>query len=427
MRAAYVMRAAAAGLMAASVVAFPIGAPDTIAIVNGRVFPVSGPPVEGATVLITDGKIAAVGAGILVPQGARRVDAKGAWVTPGLIDAATALGLVEVGAVKDSNDTTAKGQHAVAAAFRAWEGLNPDSVLWTPTRQEGVTSVIVLPSGGLIAGQAAAIDLATGGLDDMLRRAPVAMVAQVGSAGEAEASARGEVLLRLRELVEDARVYAERRQAYESAGTRAFAASRLDLEALVPVIEGRLPLVVSANRASEIDAVIRMSRDTKIRPIVIGGAEAWKLADALAAAHVPVMTSALDNIPSSFATLGARQENAAILRRAGVQTIIIGVAGESFNVRNIRQEAGNAVAYGLAWNEALRAVTLAPAEAFGLDQDVGSLQPGRDANVVVWSGDPFEFATQATHVFVRGREISERSRQDMLTDRYKKLPPAYIR
>lgn len=153
------------------------------------------------------------------------------------------------------------------------------------------------------------------------------------------------------------------------------------------------------------------------------------VADKLAAAKVPVFTGAMNNIPGSFTTLGQRQENAGLLRRAGVQVVIVGNAGggdeEAFNVRNIKQEAGNAVAYGMTWEDALRAVTLAPAEIFGLADRIGSLQAGRDANVVIWSGDPFEFGTVPEHVLVRGREYTQPDRQQLLTDRYKTLPPAW--
>ena len=134
----------------------------------------------------------------------------------------------------------------------------------------------------------------------------------------------------------------------------------------------------------------------------------------------------MNNIPDGFASLGQRQENAGLLRKAGVQVALIGNAGggdeEAFNVRNLKQEAGNAVSYGMTWDDALRAVTLAPAEFFGAADRVGSLQPGREGNVVVWSGDPFEFTTRAEHVFVRGREYNEKTRQDLLIERYRNLP-----
>jgi imidazolonepropionase-like amidohydrolase len=218
------------------------------------------------------------------------------------------------------------------------------------------------------------------------------------------------------------------RAAYERAETREFAASRLDLQAMIPVVEGRLPLLISADKATDIDAALRLAKENDLKIMIGGGAEAWMVADKLAAARVPVLTGAMNNIPGSFTQLGTNQENAGLLRRAGVTVIVIGNGPgdeESFNVRNIKQEAGNAVAYGMSWDDALRAVTLTPAEVFGVADRIGSLQAGRDANVVIWSGDPFEFTTVPEHVFVRGREYLQPDRQQMLTDRYKTLPPTY--
>ena len=299
-----------------------------------------------------------------------------------------------------------------------WEGLNPDSALWTPARNEGITSVVAVPTDGLVAGQAAFLDTDGDTRAALLRRAPVAMAASL-TAATAGAKSRGDLLLRLRQLLDDARTYGVKRVAFERAETRPFVVSRLHLEALQPVVAGKLPLLVAVDRASDIQALLDLAREYRLRVIVQGGAEAWRVAPALAAARVPVLVSALDNIPASFDALGSRQENAALLRRAGVPVIITAGAVESFNVRNVKQHAGNAVAYGLPWDEALRAVTLAPAESFGVADSVGSLAVGKAANVVVWSGDPFEFSTRVEHVFVRGVERVERSRQDMLTDRYK--------
>lgn len=407
-----------------AIVALALGAvtaaqAQPIAIVGGKVYPVSGPPIENGTVVITDGKITAVGANVTVPAGARTIDAKGKWVTPGLINAATTLGVVEIGAVPDSNDARAKGEHAIAAAFRVWEGLNPASVLFAPARNEGVTNTALLPGGGLVAGQAAFLETFEGEASDMIRRSPVAMVANLSSAQGAETRARGELFMRLRELLEDARAYAARKVAFEAGNTREFAAGRLDLDAMQPVLAGKIPLIVSADRASDIETALAIAQEYKLRIAILGGAEAWKVGAKLAAAKVPVMTTALDSIPTSFAALGQRQENAGLLRQAGVNVAVIAGENESFNVRNIRQHAGNAVAYGLSWDDALRAVTLTPAEIYGMEGSVGSLQAGRDANVVVWDGDPFEYATRATNVFVRGREAQGPSRQDMLIERYK--------
>ncbi|MFN8058027.1 MAG: amidohydrolase family protein [Vicinamibacterales bacterium] len=419
------------GAIAVAVLSTGTAAAQPIAIVGGKVYPVSGPPIENATVVINGERIEAVGVNVAVPANARRIDAKGKWVTPGFVHASATLGVVEVGAVADTNDTRAKPPHAVAAAFRVWDGLNPATVLWAPTRNEGVTSVVVMPSGGLVAGQAAWVDLGDGSRTDVVRQAPVAMVGQLGAPESAGASARGEVLGRLRELLEDAKTYAAKKSAYESGDVRAFSAGRLDLDAMGPVGEGRVPLVLDVDRASDIESALDLAADLEkaagihLRLVILGGAEAWKVAGRLAAAKVPVLTGALTNIPGSFASLGARQENAGLLRKAGVTVVVIGTQGDAFNVRNVRQDAGNAVAYGMTWDDALRAVTLAPAEVFGVESTVGSLQAGRDANVVVWDGDPFEFKTRAVNVFVRGRDVKGPSRQDELTERYKKQPPAY--
>lgn len=403
---------------------------QTIAITGARVHPVSGPAIENGTVLIRDGRIAAVGANVEIPADAQRVDARGKVVTPGFINSGTQLGLVDIGFASGPTDQAARGKEQIAAAFRVWDGLNPANVYIAPARQDGITSVVVAPGGSqLIAGQAALIDNAGTTAAEMVRRAPVAMLAQVGNSQGAGVGARGELLGKLREVLTDARDYARRRSAFESGQTREFAASRADLEALQPVLAGRVPMVIAADRASDITAALNLAKDFGLRIMIAGGAEAWEVAPALAAAKVPVITGAMNNIPGDFSSLGMRQENAAILARAGVPVALVGNAGggdeELFNVRNVRFEAGNAVAYGMAWDAALRAVTATPAELFGVADRIGTLAPGMDANVVVWSGDPFEFATRAEHVYVRGVENNAPTRQDLLTARYKHLPPSY--
>ena len=164
-----------------------------------------------------------------------------------------------------------------------------------------------------------------------------------------------------------------------------------------PVLAGRLPLIIVADKASDIEAALRLAREYGLRIMIAGGAEAWIVADQLAAAKVPVLAGSLLNIPGDFATLGARQETPALLRRAGVDVALIGTGSDpdAFNVRNIKQEAGNAVAYGMSWDDALRSITLTPAELFGVADRYGSLQAGRVANVVVWSGDPFEIRSSS--------------------------------
>lgn len=416
-------------ILNACLAVFPaLASAQTIAITGGKVFPVSGPPIENGTVVISGGRIVAVGQNVAIPAGAQRIDAAGKWVTPGLINSSTQLGLIEVGLVQGARDDAPRGKDFIAAAFTVWDGLNTQSVLLAPARKEGVTSVVILPNTQLlVGGQAALIDLVDGTASDMIVRAPVAMVAQIQSPGAAGTGARGELLLRLRELIEDTRAYMANRAAYELNQTRDFSASRLDLQAMIPVVEGRLPLLVAADKVTDIEAALKLARDNRLRIMIAGAAEGWMVADKLAAANVPVLTGAMNNIPGSFNTLGQMQENAGLMRRAGVKVLLIGNAGggdeEAFNVRNLKQEGGNAISYGMSWNDALRAVTLAPAEAFGVSDRLGSLQAGRTANVVIWSGDPFEFNTRAERVFVHGRENTAPTRQDLLTERYKTLPP----
>jgi len=402
---------------------------QTVAITGGTVYPVSGPPIQNGTVLIRDGRIAAVGTGVAIPPDARRVDATGKIVTPGLVNAATQLSIVDIGAVASTRNSNARGREGIAAAFTVWDGLNPLSVLIPPARSAGITSVVIAPRGGMISGQAAVLHLVEGTAADMVLRSPVAMVGQIGSPQQANVQSRGELMMRMREVLDDARSYARRKADYERAQTRQFAASRLDLEALGPVLDGRLPLLLDVDRSSDIESAIKLAHDYNLKLIITGAAEAWMVADKLAAAHVPVLTGAMNNIPATFSALGTRQENAGLLRRAGVTVAIIGNAGggdeDAFNVRNVRYEAGNAVAYGMNRDDALRAITLTPAELFGVADRVGSLQQGKDADVVVWSGDPFEFATEPEHVFIRGREVTAPTRQDLLEQRYKTLPPNY--
>lgn len=418
----------------ATVALAPVAGAQVIAITGGTVFPVNGPRIENGTVLIRDGKVVAVGANVTVPADARRVDARGKWVTPGFINGATSLGLSEAGDPQFSggyNDGGARGTEGVAAAFEAWKGLNPSNTFIIPARQEGVTSVVVAPGGGMIGGKAALIDLVDAtSAAEMVRRAPTAMVGDFGSPGGGSTDSRAEYWAKWRTLLDDVKAYLGRRAAYEAGNSRELAAPRADLEALAPVVSGQMPVAMSVDRSSDILAALAFAKDYNLRLWIIGGAEAWMVAGEIAAARVPVFTGAMNNIPGDFSSLGQRQENAALLRAAGVTVVLIGNGPgdpSSFNVRNLRQEAGNAVAYGLSWDEALRSITLTPAEVMGVAGQIGAIAVGLDANVVVWSGDPFEFSSVAEQVFVRGRTFETKSRQQQLTERYLTLPPAYRR
>jgi len=395
---------------------------QTIAITGGTVYPVSGPKIENATVLIRDGKIAAVGANVAVPAGTTRIDASGKWVTPGLIDGAGQMGLREISAVQNTNEATLRGNE-VAASFNVLEGINPASTLIAVNRMEGITTTLAVPNGSLIWGQAVMIDLDGGTIEAMRVKSPAAMVADLSEgAKDAGGGSRAGVAQRLRRVLNDAREYATRRADYRRRQIQDLGASAADLEALQPVLRGELPLLVVANRRSDIETALRIAKEYKLKLILAGAAEGWIIPQEIAAAGVPVLVEPMDNIPS-FDALGIRYENAPLLAKGGVKVALMETATE--NTRDLRQQAGNAVASGMPWEQALRAVTLTPAEIFGVADRYGSLEAGKVANVVVWTGDPFDFSTGVEHVFIRGRDIPLRSRQTELLERYKTLPPKF--
>lgn len=408
-------------------VAVPAAA-ETVAITGGRVVTLGAAgTIDGGTVLIQDGKIRAVGRDVSIPAGARRIDATGKVVTPGFMDSLARIGLVEVGAVEETVDTRTQDDR-ITAAFSVADALNPRSLLMATNRVEGLTRALVAPAPGssLIAGQGALIHL--GGSDDFVLRSPAGMFGVLGAAGgRFGGGSRAAGLLQLREVLHDAREYAKDRKAYEQGDRRELAVSRLDLEALQPVVEGRMPLVLAVNRAADVQAALRMAREEKVKLVLAGCGECWVVADEIKAAGVPVLVVPLNNLPGNFEVLGATLENAARLHRAGVTVAFMSVSAHE--AYSIRQQAGNAVAYGLPWEAALAALTTVPARLWGISDSYGTLEPGKDADVVVWSGDPLEVTQYPEAVFIRGAQMPMTSRQMELRDRYKDVggatPPAY--
>lgn len=386
------------------------------AIVGGTVHPGAGAPIENATVILDGQKIQAVGAGLPAPAGATVIDAKGKIVTPGLFDPYTRLGIVEIEQIDSTNDID-NGGDPVRPAQRARDSYNPDSALIPIQRAHGVTTVVAAPGGGLIAGQAGAFDLDHEPTDTGEIAANVGVVTGLGGR---DGGSRGATMLRLREILDDAAQYAKNKKAWEKNQFRPFSASRLDLEALQPVLRGEVPLLFGVNRRSDILAVLDLAEELKLRVILVGAAEAWQVAARLARMKVPVIVDPVENAPESFDSLGARADNAALLEKAGVPVLLSTFSAH--NVRKLSQWAGNAVREGLPHAAALTAVTARPADVFGL-KDHGRLAPGQVANVVVWSGDPFEVTTVAEKVFVRGREVGGQHRQKALLERYRTLPP----
>jgi len=245
------------------------------------------------------------------------------------------------------------------------------------------------------------------------------MFAALGEAGaDLAGGSRVAAVLRLREMLQDAVDFNRNRVAWNAAQRRPYSRGRLDLEALKPVILGEIPLAIEANRASDLLAAIRLADEFKLKLVLMGAAEGWIVAPELARRSIPVVVKPLTDIPT-FDALGASLENAARLQKAGVTLILSSF--DTHNARNLRQEAGNAISYGLDRNDALRAVTLTPARTWGVGERTGSLEVGKDADLVVWSGDPFELTTAAEHVFIGGREMSKDTRQKALFEKYRIL------
>ena len=375
-------------------------------------------PVENATIVISGSRIVSVTAAGEVPAGARTIAAEGRVVTPGLINSATQIGLSEVGATGQSDDSLTKGP--LGAAFDLSYGFDPNALTVQQARADGVSRAMVLPdgSGGApFKGIGQLVRLVQG--PDVVERTRAVMVVAVG-AGVADAvgGSRAAGWQLLRNALEEARVYASRR----NSAPRDQLLNHLDAAALGPVVSGKMPLIIEADRESDIRQSLALARDFPVRVILYGAAEAWRVAEPLAAAHIPVILDPLEDLPMSYDELGARRDNAARLAGAGV-TIAFSVSGQgiyrSYDAGPaIREGAGVAVANGLPYRAALEALTLGPARIWGIADRAGTLAPGRDADLVMWDGDPLEPATAPAMVMVAGHEISLVTRQTLLRDRY---------
>jgi len=418
-------RLRAMGLVAAFGVvalAVPVAA-DTIAITGATIYQRSDTKLEGATIVIRDGRIVEVGVGVAVPAGATRIDGKGKTVTAGLIEASTQIGLVEVDAEDTANDGRFGTQPTeVHAGYRTMDAYNSRSVAIPVARTGGVTSAITGPAGGLIAGQSAWVSLADSATPLAALRAPAAMEAALGRAALAVGS-RGHTVERLRELFDDVDAYRRNRANFERNASRRLIAQRLDLEAMIPVLEGRELLVVHAAAEVDIRAALAIAAERRLRIAIAGGTEAWRVAKELAAAKVAVLVDPTDNLPGDLGAIDARDDNATVLAKAGV-VVGISTLGGASAARTIRQLAGIAVAQGLPWAKGLAAITEVPAQLYsggGGAAERGTLERGKVADVVVWSGDPLELSSTAETVIIGGVVQSPVTHQTKLRDRYKVL------
>lgn len=375
--------------------------------------------LRNASLLIDGKRIRAVGQNIDIPKSAKVIDAGGKVVTPGVFEAVSQLGIVEITYIKDTVDSKLEAD-SHGPAFSVADAFNPDSTLIDINRIEGITRAMIAPQNGksIFAGQGSLVHLGDAG--DYLSRADAALFVSLGEAGAKLAGqARGGAVLRLREALEDARDYRDHRKAFREGERYAYALSRKDLDALSGVLDGKIPLAVQVERASDIRGALRLKREFELNMVLVGASEGWKVAAEIAAARVPVVINPVYNVPRSFESLGATLQNAARLHKAGVMLSFD--YDRTHNARNLTQAAGIAAAHGLPWIEALKAITLNPAKLWGMDERVGSLQAGKDADVVIWNGDPLEVTTYAEHVFIRGEAVPMVSRQTLLRDRYWEL------
>ena len=410
---------------------------ETIAITGGRVVVGDGTaPIDGGTVIIREGNVIAAGASVAVPADARRIDAKGKWVTPGVFAGFTRLGLSEVDAVKGTNDKSG-GKSGFSAAIDVAPAIDPFRSPFAVNRAAGVTRAVVAPEAAesIFAGQGAIADL--GADSNPVTRARAFQFAEFGEDGSAlSGGSRAGTHLHFRAMLREAQDYAAGRGNFDDELLKAE-----DAKALLNVLRGETRLLIHVEGANDMLRLIELKRDfPSVKMVFVGASEGWRIAPQLVEARIPVIASALNDLPATFEMLGATQSNIGRMKDAGVQ-VAIGMINDrdSHQLRYTTQYAGNIVslqfvpgATGLTWDEAFAAISSVPADIMGVGDRFGSLKAGKAADVVIWDGDPLELSSAATTVFIDGVEQPLTNRQNRLRDRYARptegdLPKAYDR
>ncbi len=409
---------------------------QTIAITGGKVVIGDGSaPIEGGTVLISNGRILAAGKTVVIPAGAQRIDATGKWVTPGIVAGFSRLGLAAVDAVDPANDSGASNS-PFNASIDISPAINTDVEAVAISRAAGVTRAIVSPeaANAIFGGQGAVID--TGEDARPITRARAFQFIEYGETGARRSGgSRPAWFANFRNAV------AETREAARGLFREGGQLKRADAVALGPVVSGTQKLLIHVESATDIRAILDLKREfPMIQIVLVGASEGWRVARELAAARVPVIASALNDLPGSFEQIAATQSNVGRMKAAGV-TVALGMIDDddTRQAQYAMQYAGNLVALtrvpgatGLSWNDAFAAITSKPAEVIGLGVEIGSLRVGRRADVVIWDGDPLEVTSIAIKVLIDGVNQSLVTRQTRLRDRYVKpadedRPKAYHR
>ncbi len=417
-------------LSAVAVAVLP-GATQTTAITGGKVWTGSDRgTIENGTVLISDGQIVAVGtaAEVSIAGADSIIDADGNWVTPGIVVPYSRIGIVEVGAEDSTNEITAAASD-YSVSLNAAVAFNPAASTIDVTRIEGVTRVAVAlaPTGNLFGGQGFVTDT-SGDLDSDIRERAFLYVSLGEQGASLAGGSRAAAWAQLRSAIDDARTFPARFMAHNE-GT---ALTRADARAFGPAVRGQQLMLVQAHRAVDLRQVMDFADEfPAFRIAILGADEGWMVADELAAAGIPVIVDPFQNLPASFAQLAATSENASRLIKAGVDVSFAHFGDAGHQARLALQVAGNAIANGVPHDEALAALTVNPADMYGLN-DLGRLVTGATGDVVIWDGDPLEVTSSPTHVFISGEAQSLESRQTRLRDRYLELdestrPMAYNR
>jgi imidazolonepropionase-like amidohydrolase len=406
---------------------------DSYVIRGARIYSMVGAPIGRGSVVISGGKIVAVGKVVNVPAGARVIDARGLEVYPGFVDAFCDMGLREVGSVPGAEDTSELGSYnpqLIAAA-----AINPDSALIPVARSNGITHTLTVPGwgGSAISGQATALSMAGWTVDEMIVRRSAAMVAtwpglETRGFDFATFTTRhrpysevkreyDRAISTLTEWIDRARRYSQTmRDGDQREGVR-----DLKLEALVPVVRGELPLLVVAIRQRDIRNAVEFCEQQKLKMILAGGFEAWKVKDLLKARNIPVILGSPYILsPDEDAGYDDMYSNPGILAAAGVK-----IAFGSFDAsssRRIPYYAASTVPYGLPHDEALKALTLYPAQILGIDDQLGTIEPGKIANLIVTTGDPLAIPTEVRYLFIRGQLVDLDNKQRQLYEKYRKRP-----
>ena len=404
-----------------------------IAFVNAHIYTAGRDgEIKNATLVIRNGKFASTGFGKDLPAGLPVIDAQGKVITPGLFATGTPLGAADVLIARQLNDTTTESR-TLSAGFDIRYGIDFRSPSIARARAEGVTRAIVAPSlsaltGRLSVAEDTRIDKIFAGSMAIISLASTAhsvedsaagVVVQMGESGAmAAGGGRSALMAVLHRQLAEARDYAQHRAHYRSMAAN-FTLPLPDLEALAPVVSGNVPLVARADSARDIQLALALAASEKVKLILLGAAEGWMVADEIAKTHVPVILDAKENVASSFDLIGATLENAARLVKAGVLIAIWPEDGNiDWPVRTPRFMAGIAVANGLPYEQALAAITINPARIFGLDKRLGSIEPGKEADLVLWNGDPMETSTLPVMVFIQGVEQPLTTRDELLVRKY---------